>query len=51
MKVDPNQAKIVALTVHEIFILIGALTSAIPSKDEEQAVVNIVEKLKRAVGS
>jgi len=48
MKYDPNLVKLVPLTNREIFITISMLRKTIPSHDEQDVVVGIVDKLNRA---
>jgi len=49
MKADSNEARLVSLTNHEILLIISVMRKTNPSKDDEQHVVNIVEKLQKTM--
>lgn len=51
MKGNINTTKLVPLTNREIFITISLLRKTIPSHEEQDAVVHIVEKLANAAGT
>ena len=49
MKLDPNEVRLVPLTNYEILLIISMMRKTSPSKDDEQHVVNIVEKLQKTM--
>jgi hypothetical protein len=48
---NSNETKLVAFTNREIEIMIDMMRKNVPSKDDENTVVIIVEKLRRAARS
>ena len=51
MKIEPNQEKLIILTNYEIITTISLLRKTIPDHDDQQTVINVIEKLQKIVRS
>jgi len=49
MKVDPNKILLIPLTSYEIIVAVNQLRSSVPEAGNQTTVVNIIEKLRKAL--
>jgi hypothetical protein len=51
LSIHPDTVRLISFTNQELITILGIMKKVVPSKDEEQTVVNIVNKVIKTLGT
>lgn len=50
MKLDPNKRLLIEFTIYEITTILNQLRTSLPEPGNQMTVVNVINKLRKALG-